>query len=316
MDTDKRELTKGLSVMATTNWTAADLPDLRGRTAVVTGATSGIGLITARELARVGARVVLAVRDVAKGHKVAANIVGDTEVRALDLASLASIHGFADAWAGDLDILVNNAGVMGAPEGRTADGFEMHMGTNHLGTFALTNLLLAHVKGRVVTVASQLHRQARLDVNNLMRKGASYNGMQSYRDSKLANILFTLELQRRLTEAGSAARAIAAHPGVAPTDLTRHGRGIGGRILSLGSHAFNDAERGALPSLFAATMDIPGGSYVGPGGLGNLRGYPVVHAPSAAATDATAARRLWAASAQLTSTDSPHARTNPSGETS
>ncbi len=301
--------------MTTDQWTPADLPDLTGRTAVVTGASGGIGLVTARELARVGARVILAVRDVAKGTAVAASMPGLTEVRALDLASLASVRAFAAGWAGDLDLLINNAGVMAAPPGLTDDAFEVHLGTNHLGPFALTNLLLPHVTGRVVTVSSVLHRQGVLDADNLMRDGLSYNAMQSYRNSKLANLLFTLELQRRLTAVGSAALAVAAHPGIARTNLTRHARGFRGVVQSLVTRAFNDADRGALPSLFAATQDVPGGSFVGPDGIGHLRGYPALERPSAPALDADAARRLWVASARLTDTDFPLVRQEFQGDT-
>ena len=188
--------------MASVKWTAADLPDQSGRTAVVTGASSGIGLVAARELARAGARVVLAVRDPEKSKRVAAGIPGDTQVRPLDLASLASVRVFAAGWTGALDILVNNAGIMAVPEGRTADGFELQTGTNHLDPFLLTGLLLPAITDRVVTVSSQLHRRGRIDLEDLNWEHRGYNATGAYNASKLANVLFTVELQRRLTGVG------------------------------------------------------------------------------------------------------------------
>ena len=207
--------------MPSANWTVAELPDLSGRTVVVTGASSGIGIPTARELARAGARVVLAVRNVAKGEAVARTIEGRTEVRELELASLASIHAFADAWTEELAILVNNAGIMLVPEARTADGFEMQIGTNHLGHFALTNLLLPHITDRVVTITSPLHARGRIDVEDLNWERRAYDPSRAYADSKQANVLLTLELHRRLIAAGSGVRAVSAHPGIAKTSSRR-----------------------------------------------------------------------------------------------
>ena len=167
-----------------TRWAAAHLPDQSGRTAIVTGATSGLGLVTARELARVGARVVLAVRDPAKGERTAATMAGPTEVRRLDLADLTSVRAFAAGWTEPLDFLINNAGIMRVPQGRTRDGFELQFGTNHLGPFALTNLLLPHITSRVVTVSSQLHRRGRLDLDDLNWQRRRYRSLQAYCDSK------------------------------------------------------------------------------------------------------------------------------------
>ena len=189
--------------MSSSKWTAADLPSLDGRTVVVTGATSGIGRVAARELARAGAHVVLAVRDVARGEEVAEAMQGSTEVRHLDLTDLATVRAFADGWDGELDVLVNNAGVMAVPEGRTKDGFETQIGTNHLGHFALTGLLLEHVTDRVVTVASGAHRMGRIRLDDLNWEQGSYKRWAAYGQSKLANLLFTLELRRRLHEADS-----------------------------------------------------------------------------------------------------------------
>jgi len=285
--------------MASVKWTAADLPDQSGRTIVVTGASSGIGLAAARELARAGARVVLAVRDPEKGQRVAAGIPGDTEVRPLDLASLASVRAFAAGWTGALDILVNNAGIMAVPEGRTVDGFELQIGTNHLGPFLLTGLLLPTITDRVVTVSSQLHRRGRIDLDDLNWEHRSYNATGAYNASKLANVLFTLELQRRLTEAGSQVRAVTAHPGIARTSLGNQDR-VSRTINRYLGWLFNDAGHGALPTLYAATQDVPEGSYIGPDGLGHLRGYPEIHQPSKGARDPQMARWLWDLSARLT----------------
>jgi len=290
--------------VANNRWTAARLPDMSGRTVVVTGASSGIGAIAAGELTRAGARVVLAVRDIAKGESAAAGMTGQAEVRHLDLADLSSVREFAAGWTGDLDILINNAGIMMVPEGRTADGFELQIGTNHLGHFALTNLLLPHLTDRVVTISSDLHKIGTIKVDDLNWKNRGYRPLGAYCQSKLANLLFTVELQRRLTSAGSAVRAVAAHPGVAKTNLISHVGGFQGAVNRLFVRPITqDAEHGALPTLYAATQDIPGGSYVGPDGLIHTKGYPEIAKPSRAARNADLAQRLWAASAALTHTD-------------
>jgi NAD(P)-dependent dehydrogenase (short-subunit alcohol dehydrogenase family) len=288
--------------MASKKWTQKDLPDLSGRTVVVTGASSGIGLVSARELSAHGARVILAVRDVQKGRDVAKDFVGTYEVRELNLADLESVRNFVSQWSGDLDVLINNAGIMMAPAFRTIDDFELHMGTNHLGPFALTNLLLPFITDRVITVSSILHRRGRIHLEDLHFDSRPYNAMTAYQDSKLANLLFTLELQRRLSEQGSAVRALAAHPGIARTNLVAHVRGVNGLVNSFSQRLCNDAAKGALPLLYAATQDIPGGSYVGPDGIGHLRGYPVIHKTAKRAMDTEMARRLWDASAELTNT--------------
>jgi NAD(P)-dependent dehydrogenase (short-subunit alcohol dehydrogenase family) len=288
--------------MPSSKWTASSLPSYAGRTVVITGANSGIGLIAARELARVGARTIVAVRDPQKGERAAAAIDGDVEVRRLDLADLASVRAFADAWEGEIDVLINNAGVMIPPRGTTADGFELQFGTNHLGHFALTNLLLPHVTDRVVTVASGAHRGAHIDLEDVNWERREFRNWAAYGQSKLANLLFTLELERRLRSAGSPVRALAAHPGYAATNLqsaTTHplqrvGMKIGNRLVA------QDDAAGAAPTLFAASQDLPGASYVGPDGLGEMRGSPTLVGRTAAASDPETAKRLWDLSEQLT----------------
>jgi NAD(P)-dependent dehydrogenase (short-subunit alcohol dehydrogenase family) len=293
--------------------TAAALPSQVGRTVVVTGANSGLGLSTARELARAGARVVMAVRDVSRGEQAATTIDGDVVVRHLDLADLESIRAFAREWTGDLDVLVNNAGIMMVPAGLTADGFELQFGTNHLGHFALTNLLLPHVTDRVVTVASTMHRAGRIALDDLNWRTRPYSATGAYGQSKLANLLFTLELQRRLTAAGSPVRALAAHPGWAATNLQgRTQSWVVDRAMRLGNVLLAQSdEQGALPTLAAATLDLPGGSYLGPGGRNELRGRPTLVGRTRAASDPELARRLWTESAELTGVDFPLAVTLP-----
>jgi NAD(P)-dependent dehydrogenase (short-subunit alcohol dehydrogenase family) len=291
----------------TSRWTAADLPAQDGRTVVVTGANSGLGLAAARELARAGARVVLAVRDVARGEQAAAAIEGATEVRRLDLASLESVRTFAAEWTGDLDVLVNNAGIMMVPAGRTADGFELQFGTNHLGHFALTNLLLPHVTDRVVTVSSGMHRQGHIDLDDLNWERRPYNATKAYAQSKLANLLFAMELQRRLADAGSRVRALSAHPGYAATNLQgRSGSRVMDGAMKVGNLLVAQSDsQGALPTLAAATRDLPGGSYLGPDGFQEMRGYPTLVGRTPEASDPDLAKRLWAASAVLTGVDFP-----------
>jgi len=292
----------------------ADLPDMSGKTVIVTGANSGIGRAAAAAFANAGARVVLAVRDLAKGHATAsaigapaATVGGAPEVRELDLASLDSIRAFAAAWQGEIDLLINNAGVMAPPLTRTADGFELQFGTNHLGHFALTNLLLPNVTGRIVTVSSGMHLIGRIDFADLNWERRRYKPWRAYGQSKLANLLFTSELQRRLTQAGSPVLATAAHPGYAATNLQSNAASglqrfamnqLGNRLIA------QDVAGGALPTLYAAVADIPGGSFAGPGILG-LRGAPKLVARSAAARDATVARRLWSVSEELTGVSFP-----------
>ena len=295
------------TIMTSIGWTSADLPSQQGRTVIVTGANSGIGLPTARAMAAAGARVVLAVRDLAKGQAAAESLSGDCEVRQLDLADLRSVRAFADTWHGELAALINNAGVMNTPERRTADGFESQIGTNHLGHFALTNLLLPHLTDRVVTVASNAHRGGAISLDDLNWQRRKYRPWSAYQQSKLANLLFTLELQRRLTAAGSGVRAIAAHPGYAATNLQfRSESRVQDRMMSIGNRLFAQTdEAGARPILFAASQDLPGASYVGPHGLGEHRGYPALVGRTAAASDVEMAKRLWILSEGLTGVKFP-----------
>lgn len=276
---------------------------MAGKTAIVTGAGSGIGLATVRALAGAGARVVLAVRDTGKGEAAAAAVPGLTEVRRLDLASLESVRAFAGGWDGRVDLLINNAGVSAQSLARTADGFEMTLGTNHLGHFALTGLLLGKVTGRVVTVASQAERLARLDLDDLNWERRPYAQSRAYNDSKLANLLFTAELQRRLAVAGSPVLASAAHPGLVRTGIYRHDgprRPVGLVWAAALRLAGQDPARGALPTLYAAAGDVPGDSFAGPSHLMHMRGAPRLIDRSDAARDPDLARRLWDASEQLT----------------
>jgi NAD(P)-dependent dehydrogenase (short-subunit alcohol dehydrogenase family) len=301
-----------LLLMAT--FSTSDIPDLAGRSVVITGANSGIGRAAARALAGAHARVVLAVRDVEKGKAAAVTMPGDTEVRQLDLASLASVRSFAAGWEGEIDLLINNAGVMVPPLTRTADGFELQFGTNHLGHFALTNLLLGHVVGRVVTVSSTGHRLGRIDFADLNWERKPYRAWRAYGQSKLANLLFTSELQRRLSGAGSQVLAMAAHPGYAATNLQFHSHrrwmdlisAVGNRVLA------QDEDGGALSTLYAAVADVPGNSFAGPGRFMEQRGAPKLVGRSSAAQDAAVARRLWDVSEELTGVHFPLGATDRS----
>ncbi|MBU3751348.1 MAG: SDR family NAD(P)-dependent oxidoreductase [Mycobacterium sp.] len=279
-----------------------DLPSFAGRTAIVTGANSGLGLATARELARAGARVILACRNVEKANVAAADLTGDVQVRRLDLQNLDSVRDFADS-VGLVDVLINNAGIMAVPYGITADGFESQIGTNHLGHFALTNLLLPKLVDRVVTVSSLMHWSGRISLRDLNWKARPYSAWLAYGQSKLANLLFTSELQRRLTAAGSSVTAHAAHPGYSATNLQGHtGNPIGTPIWLAANKLFGaSAEYGANPTLYAASQDLPPDSFVGP--KFGARGPVAVVGRSPLARDTDTARALWALSEQLTDTE-------------
>lgn len=278
-------------------WTAADLPDMTGRTVLITGASSGIGLIAAREFGRVGARVVMGVRSVEKGRAAVVGLPGLFDIQRLDVSDLTSVREFAGAWDGALHVLINNAGVMDVAAARTADGFDVQTATNYIGPFVLTNLLLPHVVDRVVNVTSQLHRRSKLDIADVDWRNRPYHQMNAYNDSKLAVVLFSLELQGRLDRAGSPVRSVLAHPGIATTSLAAHSSA---NAINRFRFLLNDPEHGALPTLYAATQDIPGNSYVGPDGFGSIKGYPVVRKPGKAGLDQEAAKDLWTATAALT----------------
>ena len=298
-------------------WTAADMPAQTGRRAIVTGANSGLGFETALALAAHGAEVTLAVRDTAKGEAAADQIRAQApqaslEVRRLDLADLASIDEFAWLWREShpdgLDLLINNAGIMAIPRRETADGFEMQLGTNHLGHFALTGRLLEAIRpdGRIVTVSSQAHRMGRMDFDDLMGE-RKYGAWRAYGQSKLANLLFMRGLAERLERAGSSIASVAAHPGYASTHLQAVGpemRGQGWMTKVMGGVnkvMAQSAAMGALPTLYAATFPaIRSGDYVGPDGFGEQRGHPKLVGMTPSARDDAAANQLWTVSEDLT----------------
>lgn len=290
------------------NWTEQDIPDQSGRVAIVTGANTGLGFETARMLAERGATVVLAVRNVEKGRQAAGRISGDVAVQALDLTSLDSIRSAAAdlrATYPRIDLLINNAGVMYTPPQRTADGFELQFGTNHLGHFALTGLLLDRLLpvpgSRVVTVSSTGHRiRAAIHFDDLQWE-RSYSRVGAYGQSKLANLLFTYELQRRLAPYGTTI-AVAAHPGVSNTELARNTPALLRLPITwLAPLLTQDADMGALPTLRAATDPaVTGGQYYGPGGRGEISGYPKPVTSSPASHDQAVQQRLWTVSEELT----------------
>jgi len=299
-------------------WTPDEMPDLSGKTIVVTGGNSGIGYEAAVQFARKKATVVLACRSIPKAQAAAdainASQPGATvEVMELDLSSLASIRSFADAFHqrhSRLDVLCNNAGVMAIPYRKTVDGFEMQFGTNHLGHFALTGLLIDRVLStegsRVVNVSSGAHRMGSIRFDDLQGQ-RNYRKWSAYGQSKLANLLFTFELQRHLDRAGAKTISVACHPGYAATNLQAAGPRMQGSsimesVMALGNAMFSQsAAMGALPTLYAATSsEVHGGDYIGPDGLAELWGHPAKVGCAAAARDVATASRLWETSEQLT----------------
>jgi NAD(P)-dependent dehydrogenase (short-subunit alcohol dehydrogenase family) len=295
-------------------WTASDIPDQSGRLAVITGANSGLGLVTAQELARAGARVVLACRNVSKGQDALSSIresvpAADAVLAELDLADLSSVRAFAARFAGEnesLDLLVCNAGVMAPPRRLTVDGFESQIGTNHLGHFALTGLLLAQLLAapspRVVTLSSGAHRIGAINFDDLQAEHG-YNNWRAYGQSKLANLMFSFELDRRARAAGTSLKSIAAHPGYARTNLQFASPRFYEQLIMRVTNPLlgQSAEMGALPQLYAATApDVPGGSFVGPDGFLEQRGYPHLVTAAGKAYDEQSWARLWELSEELT----------------
>jgi hypothetical protein len=299
-------------------WTTNDIPNLAGKIAIVTGANSGLGYETTKALAGKGAHVILACRNSQRGEVAAGEIrsqfpTASLEVMTLDLADLASIHRFADAFARQhqsLHILCNNAGVMALPYCQTADGFELQFGINHLGHFALTGLLIGRIlrtgHARVVTVSSNLHKWGQINFADLNSE-KSYHKWRAYNQSKLANLLFAYELQRKFEAAGANAISVAAHPGYAATNLQLAGPRMQGStfqiwLMSLSNRfVAQSAAMGALPILYAATSpDVQGGDYVGPGGFMEVRGFPKKTRSSGSSYDQEKAAKLWAVSEELT----------------
>jgi NAD(P)-dependent dehydrogenase (short-subunit alcohol dehydrogenase family) len=295
-------------------WSAEQIPDQRGRTAVITGANSGLGMVSARELANHGADVVLACRNLEKGLAAQRAIEGAAprarvELAELDLGSLASVKAFAEGFLeghDGLHLLLNNAGVMAPPRRETADGFELQLGTNLLGHFALTAHLIGAMEGRadarVVTLSSNAHKMGRINFEDLQSE-RGYKRWSAYGQSKLADLMFSLELDRRLRAAHSSVTSVAAHPGYAATNLQTAAAPLLDRLVMRATNLVmaQSAEMGALPSLYAATAPgVEGGSYIGPDGIGEFRGHPHVVSPNRAARDEQVAARLWSVAEELT----------------
>jgi NAD(P)-dependent dehydrogenase (short-subunit alcohol dehydrogenase family) len=293
-------------------WTAEEIPDQSGKLAVVTGANSGLGYFTALELARHGAEVVVTARSPEKGEAAAKEIAAAASgpkprALTLDLASLDSVRAFAGELATEkVDLLINNAGIMMTPRETTSDGFELQLGTNHLGHFALTGLLLDALNrsdaARIVTLSSLEHRAGKIDFDNLQLEH-DYSPRGSYQRSKLANAVFAVELDRRLRAAGSSTISLFAHPGYSATNLQSTGpTGVMKALMKVSNRLVaQSAERGALPTLYAATApDVAGGEYYGPDGRGEVRGYPRKVKAKTAAYDAEIGSKLWGVSEELT----------------
>jgi NAD(P)-dependent dehydrogenase (short-subunit alcohol dehydrogenase family) len=296
-------------------WTAKNIPNLAGKIILVTGANSGLGFEDVKEFARNGAKTILACRNLEKGEKALAKIKNeiteaDVELMQLDLADLSSIKEFVSEFKNKydrLDVLVNNAGIMMVPYQKTADGFESQLGTNHLGHFALTGLLFDLLKktegSRIVNVSSNAHKFGDMDFKNLMyEKGKDYSRMKAYGRSKLANLLFTYELDRRLKQQNISIIAVATHPGMANTNLASHMMGWFAPVLKKSFVLFmQSAAKGALSTIRAAVNpDVKGGQYYGPGGRNEHRGYPVKLESSIASHNAEDAKKLWKISEELT----------------
>jgi NAD(P)-dependent dehydrogenase (short-subunit alcohol dehydrogenase family) len=297
------------------SWLADHISGQVGRTFVVTGANSGLGLETVRALGGLGANVIMTARDQGKGEQALKELLAEQpdariELRTLDLADLDSVREFAGT-IGELDVLINNAGVMMPPHGRTRQGYELQFGVNHLGHFALTGLLLPRLAqsadGRVVTVSSGLHKRGRIHFDDLHGEH-DYGRTKYYAQSKLANVVFALELFRRLRAAGLPVRSALAHPGYSATNLQSSGpTGVGKLLMKAGNRMFaQDADMGALPQIYAATgADVESGQFYGPDGRGESKGFPTVVEPLEAARDRELAKRLWGISEELTGVKIP-----------
>jgi NAD(P)-dependent dehydrogenase (short-subunit alcohol dehydrogenase family) len=288
-------------------WTSADIPDQTGRTIVVTGANSGLGLAAARALVAHGADVVLACRNTDKGEQAAAEISrdgvpGTATVEELDLADLASVRKFAARLDGPVATLINNAGLMAIPEQRTTEGFEMQFGTNVLGHFALTGLLLDRITDRVVFLSSLAHRLGRIRLDDLNWQRRRYQRWLAYGQSKLADLMIAYELEHRFVAAGSSLRAMAAHPGYSATNLQSRTESIQDAIMGVANRIVAQGpEMGALPELYAATVpDLPGGLFVGPDGWGESYGHPIPVGSTAASHDREVQAALFTACEELT----------------
>ena len=290
-------------------WETKYISDQKGKVIIITGATSGLGKEDARVLTTKNAKVIMAVRNTEKGEKVAeafrkSYASADVEVRQLDLSSLASVRSFAASFLEDydrLDVLINNAGVMACPYSKTADGFEIQFGTNHLGHFALTGLLMPLLKktsnAKIVAVSSMAHTSGNLDFNDLNWEKRTYKTWNAYGDSKISNLYFAYELARKLQKDGNNPRVTAAHPGYTATDLQRHSSLFGFLNLFLAQKV----EMGVLPTLMAAfEEDVKPGTYYGPAKMGHSRGYPMVHESNELSYDEAIAKKLWTVSAEMT----------------
>jgi NAD(P)-dependent dehydrogenase (short-subunit alcohol dehydrogenase family) len=290
------------------NWDASQIPDLTGKRILITGGTSGIGKEAARELVRAGAYVTITARSAAKGAATVAEFANDRiDFKLLDLADLSSVKNFVKEFTSSIDVLILNAGVMATPFALTKDRFELQVGTNHLGHFALTGLLQKQINNRVVAVSSQMHRTARIgnysidDLRDKAKGVGAYNPWSAYAFSKLANLLFIHELERRQIRNNWNLEAVAAHPGYADTNLVA-GASIQDRAGALANALFaQSAERGALPTLCAATYPgLYGASYIGPDGFMEMRGFPKLTRAAAIAYDQRLAKDLWSVSEELT----------------
>ena len=281
-------------------WTTADIGDQSGRTFLITGANSGLGEQTALALGAAGANVILACRTVAKAESVAARIGSNASITELDLADLSSVRACAER-TGPIDVLINNAGVMAIPKGRTVDGFETQIGTNHFGHFALTGLLLPKIADRVVTVSSTMHKIGKINLEDPNYRQRSYSRWPAYGQSKLANLQFSYELARRSGAAGSTVKSMAAHPGYAATELQSHTESVWDRLMGVGNLMAQSAADGALPSLYAATSDhARSGGFYGPTKLGGMRGAPGPATGNKRSRDELVAAGLWELSESLT----------------